>query len=235
MDKLVYISAHHGCINHENQLVPTLELFSKHPEIGLVEIDFIYHNGKFISSHDHEENNIKQGSTLKKWAKHIIRLDKIMWIDIKDTTLSIVSEHFSQFDVKRFYQHLLELEKLFPTIRKHLLLSCQYTKTYENVVAFNPGFTIIHDMPQDYSYVLDTIMPLALIKKFVHNTTLFQLEGVNNIICLDKIFFTDSRELSKFIEQLASKTIIVYSYELSEIDLPVVKDKHIIYQYNYVL
>lgn len=233
MDKLVSTSAHHGCINYENQLKPTLELFSRHPEIGLVEIDFVYHEGKFISSHDYEKDNIIMGSTLKKWVKHIIRLDKIMWVDIKDTTLSIISYQFSEFDVYEFYRQLEELEIMFPTIRKHLLLSCQYTNTYEDLVKLNPGFTIINDMPQDQSYVLDKFMPLSLIKTFVHDTTLSQLKGIKNIICLDKSFFMNGTELSQFIRQLDSDIVILYSYEIGETDLPVVEGKHIIYQYNY--
>lgn len=111
-----------------------------------------------------------------------------MWVDIKDKTLSIISYQFSEFDVYEFYRQLEELETMFPTIRKHLLLSCQYTNTYEDLVKLNPGFTIINDMPQDQSYVLDKFMPLSLIKIFVHDTTLSQLKGIKNIICLDKSF-----------------------------------------------
>lgn len=233
MDKLIYRSAHHGCINHENQLAPTLELFAKYPEVGLVEIDFIHYNGKFISSHDYEEESIALGSTLEQWIEHIISLDKMLWVDIKDTTLSIISSQFSEFDVACFYKHLIELEIKFPTIKKHILLSCQYMNTYENLVKLNPGYTIIYDMPKDYSYVLDRGLPLSFIKDIVHYATLCHLEGVDDIVCIDKSFFVDADELSKFIQQLTSKVIIVYSYELNETNLPIVNGKHIIYQYNY--
>src|SRR5688572_13869861 len=115
MNKSINRSAHHGYINYENQLAPTLELFANHPHIGLVEIDFIHHHGEFISSHDYDEENIALGSTLEQWMEHIIRLNKMLWVDIKDTTLSILSSQFSEFDVKCFYKHLIQLEAKFPT------------------------------------------------------------------------------------------------------------------------
>lgn len=228
-------SAHHGFINHENQLDPIPKLFNTYPNIGLVEVDFVYHNGDFISSHDETDENMKKGSSLEKWIDCIIHNNKILWLDIKDSDLSFISEYFSVFDVDAFYQYLNRLEQKYYNLKNYILIGCQYTYVYNQLISKNTGYNIIHDNPQDEAYILNKFLPLCLIKSYVHNGILEDLVGTTGIVCLDHTFFDDVRELNNFISNLPHKVIIVYSYELSEEKLPQVPGKHIIHQFNYRL
>jgi hypothetical protein len=226
-------SAHHGYINFENQLAPTLELLTEHPEIHIVEIDFIYHDGNFISSHDYSDENIALGSTIEEWVRCIINTDKTLWIDVKDSFFSIWSKKFIKFDTIAFYEHLSRLELEFPKLKNHILIGCQYKHTYKRLVKHNTGHRIIHDTPPDYAYVLNKVFGLSLIKSSIHNIILDELNGVDGIVCLDRTFFDNTNELNIFIQSLTNSVIIIYSYDLTDFDLPNVEGKHIIYQYNY--
>lgn len=235
MIKLINKSAHHGCINHQNQLKSTLELLVKYPEIGIVEIDFVYHEFNFISSHDYTDENISLGSTLEEWLQHIIYMKKLLWIDIKDCILSILSDKFIEFDIIAFYKYLSKLEIEFPNLKDHLLISCQYSNTYEKLVKYNTDYIIVHDMPQDYAYALVKLRELDFIDSLIHEKIQSALKGITGIVSLDKIFFNNVDEITKFINTLETKTIIVYSYDLHDTNIPIVPGKHIIYQYNYLL
>lgn len=233
MDLISNKSAHHGFINYENQLSPIIMLFATHTDVGILEIDFYYHNGEFVSSHDGTEENLSKGSSLEQWVDCIITHNKILWIDVKDTTSSIISEEFSVFDVDVFYQCLQRLENKYMNLKNNILIGCQYTSTYNNLINKNIGYNIIHDMPRDFAYILNKFLPLVLIKSCIHNRILEDLQGITGIVCLDHTFFDDVNELNTFITMLPHQTIIVYSYDISEKNLPKVPGKHIIHQFDY--
>lgn len=228
-------SAHHGYINYENQLTPALKLFEREPDIGIIEIDFIYHNGGFISSHDYSNENIAKGSSLEQWIDYIIYNEKILWIDIKDCPLASISNDFSIFNTDAFYNYLDRVKIRFPNLKNYILIGCQYEYVYQQLLMKNTGYTLIHDMPQDYAYLLDTFLPLFIIKSYVQEKIMEDLQGKTGIVCLDRTFFDDVNDLNNFISKLSQKIIIVYSYNLYERNLPKVDGKHIIHQFNYRL
>lgn len=231
----ISVSAHHGCANRENQLLPTLNLLHQHPEIGMIEIDFVYHNKQFISSHDYSEENISLGSTLEEWIVAMIPLGKILWIDIKDTIASIPSADFIRFNVAKFYKHLERLEDKHPDLKHYILLSCQYINVLNRLVEMNHGYTIIHDVPGDYAYILYELFPLSMIKSYVHYRMMKYLKDKSGIVCIDHIFFESFEELYEFILNLTQKVIVVYSYETFDSGKHTIPGKHVIYQYNYIL
>ncbi len=231
----VITSAHHGFINYENQLDPIALLFETYPSIGIIEIDFVHTNNNFISSHDYSEENISKGSKLEQWVDSIMTHNKMLWIDIKDDNLSMISDQFSLFDVQAFYQCLQSLEAKYSNLKRHLLIGCQYTNTYNRLVANNIGYNIVHDQPQYMSYVLYDIFPLCMIKSWIHKWILEDLQGTTGTVCLDRTFFSYTNEINEFISKLHHQTIIVYSYNLNETNLPSVPGKNIILQFNYEL
>lgn len=232
-------SSHHGYINYENQLAPMKGFFQTYPDVEIVEIDFVYSNKNFVSSHDYTEANIKLGSTLEVWIRYSVAHNKLMWIDVKDTMWSVISNKFSSFNVEEFYKTLDDISTRIPSTPSYILISCQYTNTYNRLVAQNIAtsskYIIIHDMPQDFAYVLNDFLPLSVIKSYVHRKILEELKEVSGIVCLDRIFFSNTLELTDFIVKLPHKNVIVYSYDLNATSIPVVSGKQIIVQYDYYL
>ena len=238
LDHVINTSAHHGCINHDNELLPALILLDDNPGIGMVEIDFVYHNNTFISSHDYTYENMMKGSSLDEWIDNIIPLGKIIWIDIKDKIVSIPFSELITVDVAKLYEYLDELKIKYPNLNDHILLSCQYVNVQAELVRLNTGYTIVHDVPWDYAYVLKEIMPLSVIKAYIHDNMIKYLKEKSGIVCIDQTFFETSTELYDFVMKLKQKTIILYSYEKDDdiIDTSFkFPDKHIIYQYNFVI
>jgi hypothetical protein len=227
-------SAHHGYINYENQLPPFKGFFQRYPDVEIVEVDFVYSNGKFISAHDYTEATVKLGSELEEWIRYIVRHNKIMWIDVKDTMWSVISNRFSSFNVEAFYKTLDDISTRVPNVSSHVLISCQYTNTYNRLVAMRSNYTIIHDMPQDFAYALNDFLPRWLIKSYVQRAIVEALRGVDGIVCLDSIFFSSTLELNGFIQDLTQKRVIVYSYPLNETNTPT-SSKQIFVQFDYYL
>ena len=240
------ISAHHGAINRENELAPALMLIQKHPEIDMIEVDFVYHNGKFISSHNYDEDTICKGSELEAWLSEFIPLNKIIWIDIKDSTLSIFSENFSKFDIDIFFNLLrLEKKKFAETgilLENFILIGCQYEHLIDKIDSQNNDeFMIAYDIPRTYSYVAKTISPACMdniVDQYVQEHSEIVLsefpENKCNIICLDLSFFPNIDELINMLKKIDNISIvIIYSIELTDNINVIIPGKHIIVQYNY--
>src|SRR4029078_394575 len=221
MLKVCRTSAHHGYINHENNLMQTLDLLHRNPTIDIVEVDFVYHNKNYISSHDYSDDNINNGSSLEEWVEHLIKLKKVLWIDLKDTTTSVVFPSLSKLNVNKLILKLNNLSLFYPMLNKFIIISCQYNKIYNKLKMFNNHFTIMKDCPKDYYYLLN------------YFTTSFNDSIIDNIdnkvIAIDKNFIDD---IDNFIDQVPSTIIILYNYELDDI-VPTSNKKHLIYQYNY--
>ncbi len=219
-------SAHHGFINYENQLTPSLRLFSTHSDIDIIEIDFIYYQGDFISSYDYEEENIRKGSPLSTWIEYIIYNDKILWIDIKDSFFATFSDNFSVFDINAFFSYLQKLEIQYHNLKNSILIGSKSKYLHNKLLEFNVGYEIVYDMPQ--SNILDEFIPSFIIKSKLleYLSKLSELE----IVCLDDSLFDDFNELTEFISIIPQKIIILYCYNI--LTTRILSNKHIIYQLN---
>jgi hypothetical protein len=234
------ISAHHGCINRENELGPTIELLTAHPEINIIEIDFISHEGKFISSHDYELETIKKGSELSEWLNHIIPLNKIIWIDIKDSNSSIISKELSVFDIDKFFDLIqTEKEKFLnqgTQLKDYLIISSQYESITKKIYE-KQNLQIAYDVPYDYAYAMRTVVPSVmenLLNRLIQKLILSDVADVPNIVCLDISFFVTETELVDLINKLRARTIILYTLKNGQQMNLNITNKQIIYQHDFL-
>lgn len=239
----VKISAHHGCINRENELEPAIELLKLHPEIDMIEIDFVYSDGKFISAHDYEPETIAKGSELSKWLDAIIPLEKIIWIDIKDSNWSILSGELCVFDTDKFFDLMhIEKERFAQkqiSLENYVLIGSQYECTRNKLcLSNNDNFQILCDMPLDYAYVAKTIIPssmASIIDYFIQKCIANDTQGIPQIICLDTKFFESVDDLVSLLNKLNTNTVILYSLNLNYKLDSNISHKQIIYQYDFLI
>jgi len=239
------ISAHHGCIDCENELEPTIELLNRCPEINMVEIDFVYVNEKFISSHDYETESISRGSEMSVWFDRVLVLGKMIWIDIKESNWSILSDKFGKFDIDKFY---LELEaqraKLLRQdiqLERYVIISCQYDSVKDRLFAVNNHrYLLAHDLPFIGSYVAQVVAPSfldqqlnSIVRESMENFINYLVCDQPFVVCLDMTFFNSSTDIMDFINKTKASIIIIYSMELSNPLFIDNCDKHVLYQYNY--
>jgi len=238
------ISAHHGYTNRSNELAPTINLIQSNPDIDIIEIDFIYNDGIFISSHTYDAADIAVGSNLVEWIEKIVPMKKILWLDIKDTELSIFTAFAGKFDVSHFFKILnSQWKKLLDRgirLQDWLIMSSQYEHIQRKLIKRNPGYTIVHDLPFAPAYVAQRITPTCMdtaldyfVKEYIESET--NTYGSNQIVCLDISFFESVDHLVEFIKKINVNTFIVYSLSLdNETDIQI-PGKKIIYQYDYIL
>jgi hypothetical protein len=235
------ISAHHGYANKQNELKYINQLIEEHPEIEMYEIDFIYEKGQYISSHDYNKDNIAKGSNLIDWLELIVGKNKIIWLDIKDSLLSLISEHASKTNVSELFKLLREQKQKFKGLEKNVMISSQFEHIRKQILYENNNeFTIIHDLPYLPAYVAQYVtIPCMdfILDYFVQEKIQCETNNIidDQIIGLDVSFFDTNDNLVEFINKIPATTIIIYSLELNSginLNLP---DKKIIYQYNYYL
>ena len=231
------ISCHHGVSRFENQLTPVINLFNIHPQIDILEIDFVYYDKTYISSHDYELCNIVNGNPLSEWIHFIMKMNKILWIDLKDDNLSILNDTYSKIKLKALFHELSELQQKYNGLQDHVIIGCQYSHIYKKLLQIKTDFVIIRDLPEDVSYVIDACTPdfLKEITNYV-NQSLMDLTHNNKsgITAIDKSFFDSFTNLEEFIEKLKTDVVIVYNFDLCD-NYQLKSDKHIIYQYNFFI
>lgn len=224
--KFAHVSCHHGAANDENKLSSAMKILDLYKEIDIIEIDFIYVNNQFISSHDYDTI---QGESLEMWIDEIVKRDKILWIDLKDTQISFFIKELSKLNIEHLYILLNNLSLKYKNLHHHVLIGCQYMHAY-NLLSQNK-FTVIRDLPRDTMYFLTEISPIS-IENIVINSILEDV-GDSNIIAIDRTFLTEEGLLS-ILNLIKSEIIIIYNYNRDE-SIPFVKNKYIIIQYNYYI
>lgn len=236
MLKNCFISSHHGTIKCVNKLLPTLELLSQHPEIDMVEIDFVYNGKYYISAHDYNTNTIACGSTLHMWVDAMLLHQKILWIDLKDDNTSILVQHASKLNIDVLLSELWKLDSIYNNFKKHVIISCQYHNIYDQLVNYSPCL-VIKDCPMDKMYVLEAVLPKSIIYSNYIQTYIQECMYVyikdSEIIAIDVDFFENRHILETFIRRLKVGTsIILYNYDIGD-QIISVDGYHIIMQYNY--
>ena len=228
------ISCHHGDIKAENQLLNAISIIHQHPDIDILEIDFVCINGEYVSSHDYDEESISKGSTLEKWVQLIIKRGKILWIDLKDNLKSLVIPMLSQIDVPLLLDILGKLATKHKNLTDYLIIGCQYDHVYKQLITQHT-YTIIRDLPLVDMYVLDKVCIFGGVSEFIINNIKEHIQ--NDVIALDRKFFATNQDIVNLIETTMvgfAVTFIIYNFEKYE-DPIVVPNKHIIHQYNYQL
>jgi hypothetical protein len=246
MLKNAKISCHHGHIQFENQLQPMINLIknnnmdSKHSKksveshiFDIIEIDFVCYQNEYISSHDYILDNINKGSKLEDWVDLIIKYNKMLWIDLKDTTSSLFI-NTSQLNIPLLLQKLNLLKLKYLNLNQHILLGCQYQMGYQQLLSYQHDYTVLTDLPQDYAYVLNYLTP-SLFKSTINDyiKTWIQNNTYNDILALDVSFFNNLDEVKTFIDSTTSSVVILYNFEKGY-KLPLTfYNKQIIIQYNF--
>lgn len=227
--KFAEISCHHGSQKLENNLPTTIDILKKHKEIDIIEIDFVFHDNQYISAHDLD--HLEHGSSLELWIDEIMKRDKILWIDLKDTQLSFFINSYTTIDVERLFEILHELHLKYKSLAQHILIGCQFIHVYEKLIQ-QDTFAIIQDLPRDKMYVLDAITPNQYITSLsdVVKTSILE-DHHHDIIAIDKKFFT-SEILLSLLTDIDAKIIILYNFQQGD-EIPYIKNKKIIYQYDY--
>lgn len=224
--RFAHISCHHGSQLLENHLKSTIDILNIHT-IDIVEIDFVYINGEFISAHDYDD--IKNGSSLVAWIDEIMKRDLILWIDLKDHASSFFINALTRLSVSELFIILNQLHLKYKNLHLHILIGCQYMHAYKELVKQNT-FTIIHDLPRDTMYFMENFIPNTYLEELISASILNDASN-SPLVAIDRRFFTE-QGLLKILATINAKIIIIYNYNQGEY-LHYIKNKHIIHQLNY--
>lgn len=221
MLKSAKYSSHHGV---DNQLQETMKLLDQNPNIDMLEIDFVCINDEYISSHDYSDENVSKGSKLEDWVNEIVKRNKVLWLDLKDETVSIFF-NLSKLNMTALGVKLFQLYSKYPQVLDLVMVGCQYSYAYNNLISMNLPFKIVNDLPKDTAYVADYVS--ANISQWLAGES---VKIVNDdIVALDRKFFPD---LKKVVDELKAETIIIYNYEPEE-EFVIETKKHVIYQFSF--
>lgn len=232
------LSAHHGDFKHQNELVHALKLLDEFPSVKYVEIDFVCWNGNYISSHDYDENTIKNGATLKEWLIELVKRNVVLWMDVKDTNTTILGDIFSQIDGELLFCILKDVSKtlLGIDLKEKIIISSQYVHAYERICRANEDkYTIAHDLPNFYSYVMESMKFNPLFKSKIQKDISIMLGSLRerDVACIDCSFFETKEELIQVCSKTKVGLIILYSLNvLGEVRL---RGKKVVYQHDLAL
>jgi len=229
--KFAHTSCHHGSSIKPNQLIPALNILKNN--IDIIEIDFIYYNNQYISAHD--ESEVEHGSELSLWIDEIIKLDNILWIDLKDTQLSFFLNSYSTINVDYLFELLNKLHLKYKNLHQHILIGCQYSHVYQALMK-QSMFTIIRDLPRDSMYFLEALSPCQLfesisVSSIIDDVIMHHQYQTTSIIAIDRHFFT-TNVLINLLNTISFTIIILYNYNQDD-EVLYIRNKHIIHQYNY--
>jgi hypothetical protein len=227
------IIAHRGNIRKPNNLIEAINIYYKY-NIDMIEIDVIYHNDTFIVAHDHDSIN-KDTMLLETWLKVMKILGIKLWLDLKDTYKSIITNN-SEFNLIKFnniikgYNTNIIISSHFSTISDNL-------KKYNNINKFN----IIDSVPHIFFYIIRYIPASNVFRYFynimVQHITLSKIKNTTSIVALDYEFFNNITELYRMILQLKSNEIIISINEIfihnTNCKLDDIPGKTIHYVYDY--
>jgi hypothetical protein len=225
--KRAKLSAHHGCCSKPNNLILTLDLLERHPEIDMVEIDFICHHQNYISAHDYDDDTINHGSTLEEWVKYMMVCKKILWIDLKDHPISLISSTLSKLDIDILNQKLQSLLNQYPDMREYVIVSCQY----RHINLSNCPCLVIRDLPWDRYYLIKAVVPDIFINQMMESQMTELIDECDtDAIALDASYFS-YLQLQRFLNHLSAKIVILYNYNPLD---GVLNHSHLIIQSDYM-
>jgi hypothetical protein len=104
-----------------------------------------------------------------------------------------------------------------------VMIGCQYSYAYDNLISMNLPFKIINDLPKSDAYVAEYVSNRA--KYYLADCAVKYAN--DEIVALDRKFFPD---LKSVVDNLKAETVIVYNFQPDE-DFVIESKKHIIYQF----
>lgn len=233
------ISAHHGDHIHENSLCHTLALLDKRKDIKYVEIDFVCWNDNYISSHDYNEDIVKNGSFLKEWLVALTKRNVVLWMDVKDVDYTIVGDLFSKVDGKLLFRILeetdFELQSIGIYLKDWVFISSQYVHAQKRIIEANINkYTIAQDLPTFYAYALEwKYIPSYIRSHFKDDIKKIIFERTYcDVVCLDCSFFDTEEEIEDLFYGTKIGMVILYNLEGKQ-EITLEKRKKVIYQYNF--
>ena len=243
------VSCHHGDVDKQNQLVPAAAILASNPEIDLVEIDVVWDGTNFVTSHDSTEKNLALSSPIADWFELVLPQGKSVWLDVKDSQLTLISRGFTTFPGDKFAAFLAEerskwQDKSGIDLADRVFIGCQFPWMY-SIIEANPTvqeFRIIHDLPTLSSYVFKMVFCCGCLAPWLRATTQSWIrksirEDGRRIVSLDREFFADSNEMGRFIDSESSFLDVCLVYSFSKTDeVPVLSESskvRLVVQYDY--
>lgn len=253
-------SCHHGDCAKQNNLGQAIEVTRAHPEIEILEIDFVQVGDDFISSHDYVAENIKNGSPLIQWIHQmVVKRKKTLWIDIKShvdfMAFCCCCDMRFKFDCRALFNTLAKIcNTLKRRVQPHVWLSCQDREVREAFISYNKRlepinkWTIVTDIPFVYSYAVNAcqyLLPSALYHWIQDRAFTGFLEydfemariavDVPLIVCIDRSFFATNERIVRFVEESTiplGSVILLYTYPKTEAPI-VIQGYRVVMQYDY--
>lgn len=246
----VRIAAHHGDSRNQNNLEAARRVLETHPEIDIMEIDFILYCKELISSHDYTAEGVLNGSPLRDWIEMVvIQYGKTLWIDVKPLiALSALFWSIAEEVTACLYTILAE-QALYAkqshniTLRNYLFITSQDPAIKLELETRNKeGWLIAIDVPAMRSYIWQALLPPGLqewLNDSIYNALTRNYDfSRDSIVAIDKTFFDGNlKRLFRFIETSniqPGTTIILYTFDG---DMPPLKSDqyHIVTQYDYTV
>jgi len=232
--KNISIISNHGNYNNPNNLQDSIKMFNEYKYIDMIEIDVIYENNDFYVNHDYNNGG---GDTLDTWLYNMIKINKYVWIDLKDRAI-----YDSYFDIIKFDNYLSEINNKLNLI-SYIFIGCQFKLLYEKMLKckFIQKLNIIFDAIYAHYYIPKIT---SNINNYFYNTSIknniyydiYHHFYNTNIIAIDISFFNDDLEIQDFIYKIPNnfKYIILYSLSTKKSFL-YLKHQKIIYMYKIFL
>lgn len=226
------VSSHHGSITWPNVLPEALRVLEEHPEIDILEIDFISWGQEILSSHDYNEESARQGASLFEWIHAIVyRNRRLLWIDIKENLFILrnCSGYNEPFDTGLFFRRLDYCQRFFSgkvgrgknrsqvsqinterpaplDIAPYIIIGCQHPDTLAEISQANAGrYAQVVDIPSARYYVYQRLLPTCLLNNLTRNMwdDYAHLDYTDiPLLSLDMSFFERERDLKEFLSTL---------------------------------
>ena len=236
---LTMTSAHHCCIDDENNILLFDRTIEKHREIKILEIDFVQNQGEIVSSHGFSEEELKKSSKVELWVGLCCPLSKVLWMDLKDGWIC------DTFDVnvleKKLGGLISKCKREFANIRECIVLSSQFHSIKNKLLSSEflcNNFKIVHDLPMVEVYATKCITPAFVFLEYMN----YQLSELawDDIVAVDVSFFTSDVDIVNLIIKHRPLEWILYSFDKSEHQrvrniIEACPYKTIIPQFNYTL
>ena len=230
----ISIISNHGNYNNPNNLQDSIIMFNKYNDIDMIEIDVIYENNDFYVNHDYDNGG---GDTLYIWLDNMNKINKYVWIDLKDKDV-----YNSEFDIIKFDNYLSNINNKLDLI-SFVFIGCQFKLLYDRMLKCK--------FIQKLNIIFDAIYAHYYVPKFMTNINdyFYNLNVKNNIyydichhfyntniIAIDISFFNNDFEIQDFIYKIPYhfKYIILYSFNTKK-SFSFLKHQKIIYMYKIFL
>lgn len=255
--RLPRISNHHGDSQRENHLPSARAVLEAHPEIDIVEIDFVCHNEQYISMHDYTALGLLEGSHLTEWIDLVVvQRGLMLWVDLKPrwdlVSMLCDTSEAETLCLMRYLDALRNshLTRMPPRDIRHsvLLASQDYTLSralgrFNSLLPPDRRWCISEDVPFVGSYILQWVLPYGwqnTLNEAVRRRFAAYDFSHATVVSIDALFFEyDVALLGEFIRGNATLRpetwIILYSFDREKQAHPITLDgyPHIITQYNH--